>query len=110
MHNLIWFILAALFEIGGCYAIWAWIRLEKSVLWLVPGTFSLIIFALILTRVDAAFAGRTYAAYGGVYILSSLVWMCVIERAKPLLTDYLGVGLCLIGATIIIFGPRFSGA
>ena len=110
MHNWIWFVIAALFEIGGCYAFWAWMRLEKSALWLIPGIISLIIFALILTRVDAAFAGRTYAAYGGVYIVSSLAWLGVIERAKPLLTDYLGVGLCLVGAVVIIFGPRLSGA
>ena len=74
------------------------IRLEKSALWLIPGTMSLILFALILTRVDAAFAGRMYAAYGGVYIVSSLAWMALVERAKPLLTDYFGIGLCLIGA------------
>ena len=110
MHNWIWFVLAALFEIGGCYAVWSWLRLDKSMLWLIPGAFSLILFALILTRVDAAFAGRTYAAYGGVYVVSSLAWMSVIERAKPLLTDYLGVSFCIIGAAVVIYGPKICGA
>ena len=109
MHNWIWFLLAALFEIGGSYTFWAWIRLEKSILWLIPGVISLILFALILTRIDAAFAGRAYAAYGGVYIVSSFAWLRVIERANPLLTDYLGVVLCLGGAAVILFGPRISG-
>ncbi len=110
MHNWIWFLLGAIFEISGCYACWAWLRLQKSVLWLMPGVVSLVVFAFVLTRIDAAFAGRAYAAYGGVYIVSSLAWLSVIERAKPLLTDYVGVGLCLAGAAVILFGPRLSGA
>ncbi|MBX6369731.1 MAG: hypothetical protein IRZ04_17255, partial [Rhodospirillales bacterium] len=63
---------AAAAEIAGCFAFWAWLRLGKSPLWLVPGIASLIAFARLLTRVDAAFAGRAFAAYGGVYIAASL--------------------------------------
>ena len=107
MLNWIWFVLAAVFEIGGCYAFWAWLRLEKPAVWLIPGVISLVLFALVLTRVDAVFAGRAYAAYGGVYIVCSLAWMGAIERAMPLLTDYLGMSLCLAGAAVILFGPRF---
>jgi len=107
MLNWIWFVLAAVFEIGGCYAFWAWLRLEKPAVWLIPGVISLVLFALVLTRVDAVFAGRAYAAYGGVYIVCSLAWMGAIERSMPLLTDYLGMSLCLAGAAVILFGPRF---
>lgn len=106
MLNWFWFLLAAVFEIAGCYAFWYWLRMEQSPLWLIPGILSLILFALVLTRIDAAFAGRAYAAYGGVYIVASLVWLNVVERSTPILTDYLGMLLCLAGAALILFGPR----
>ena len=60
---------AAIAEIAGCFAFWAWLRMDKSAWWLVPGVASLVLFAYLLTLVDAEHAGRTYAAYGGVYIL-----------------------------------------
>lgn len=108
MLNYLWFFLAALFEIAGCYAFWMWLRLGKSAWWIAPGLLSLALFALLLTRVEAAYAGRAYAAYGGVYIVASLLWLALIERARPLLSDWLGATLCLIGASIILFGPRFT--
>ena len=66
---------AALAEIAGCFAFWAWIRLDKSPVWLVPGVMSLVLFAYLLTLVDSAAAGRAYAASGGVYIVASLAWL-----------------------------------
>ncbi|PYC27628.1 MULTISPECIES: YnfA family protein [Pseudomonas] len=108
MLNYFWFFLAALFEIGGCYAFWMWLRLGKSAWWIAPGLLSLTLFALLLTRVEAAYAGRAYAAYGGVYIVASLLWLGLIERTRPLLSDWLGAALCLVGAGIILFGPRFA--
>ncbi|HED12875.1 MAG TPA: YnfA family protein [Gammaproteobacteria bacterium] len=97
---------AAIFEIAGCFAFWAWLRLEHSAWWLLPGMASLALFALLLTRVDIAFAGRAYAAYGGIYIISSLIWLWLVERKMPDRWDMLGAALCLIGAGIILFGPR----
>ncbi len=108
MLNYLWFFLAALFEIAGCYAFWMWLRLGKSAWWVAPGLLSLTLFALLLTRVEAAYAGRAYAAYGGVYIVASLLWLALIERTRPLLLDLLGATQCLIGASIILFGPRFT--
>src|SRR3546814_8008832 len=64
---------AALAEIAGCFAFWVWLRLDKSALWIVPGIGSLCLFAYLLTLVDAEYAGRTYAAYGGIYIASALL-------------------------------------
>jgi small multidrug resistance family-3 protein len=110
MQNVVWFVLAAGCEIGGCYAVWMWLRLGRTPWWLAPGVISLIVFAIALTRVDAAFAGRAYAAYGGIYIVSSIAWMAVIERTPPRVTDYLGVALCLAGAAIILYGGRWSAA
>ena len=106
MINFVYFFAAAAFEIAGCYAFWIWLRLGKSVLWVIPGVASLALFAFILTKVEAEFAGRVFAAYGGVYIVSSFVWLTFIERSRPLISDYLGGAVCLIGAAIILFGPR----
>jgi len=97
---------AAIFEIAGCFTFWAWLRLGRSVWWLLPGMVSLALFAFLLTRVDAAFAGRAYAAYGGVYIVTSLVWLWLAEGKIPDRWDALGAFVCLIGAGIILFGPR----
>ncbi|AOE83925.1 YnfA family protein [Pseudomonas sp. MOB-449] len=108
MLNYLWFFLAALFEIGGCYAFWLWLRMGKSAWWVVPGLLSLTLFALLLTRVEAAYAGRAYAAYGGIYIVASLLWLGLVERTRPLASDWLGAALCVMGATIILLGPRFS--
>lgn len=97
---------AALAEIAGCFAFWAWLRLGKSGLWAVPGTLSLILFALLLTRVEADAAGRAYAAYGGVYIAASVAWMWVAEGARPDRWDLIGAAVCLCGAAIILWAPR----
>jgi len=110
MQNVIWFLIAAACEIAGCYAAWMWLRLGRSIWWLVPGAVSLIAFALALTRVEAAFAGRAFAAYGGVYIVSSLAWMALVERSMPRLTDLLGAAACLAGAAVILYGGRWAAA
>ena len=100
------YIAAALAEIAGCFAFWAWLRLDKSAWWLLPGIAALCAFAYLLTLVEAEHAGRAYAAYGGVYITASLLWLWFIEGAKPDKWDVLGALLCLGGAAIILFGPR----
>jgi len=106
MNTIVIYAGAALAEIAGCFAFWAWLRLGRSVWWLFPGMASLALFALLLTRVDAAFAGRAYAAYGGVYIVSSLIWLWLAEGKVLDRWDMLGAFVCLIGAGIILFGPR----
>jgi small multidrug resistance family-3 protein len=98
--------LAALCEIGGCFAFWAWLKLGRSPWWTVPGMFALAGFALLLTRVDAAFAGRAFAAYGGVYIAASLGWLWAVEGARPDRWDVIGAAVCLSGAALILLGPR----
>ncbi|ANY85942.1 hypothetical protein [Pseudomonas putida] len=84
MINYFWFFIAALFEIIGCYAFYLWLRVES------------------------AYAGRAYAAYGGIYIVSSLLWLALVERARPMASDWLGALLCVMGATLIVFGPRLQ--
>lgn len=100
------YLAAALAEIGGCFAFWAWLRMGKNPLWLIPGVLCLCLFAWLLTRVDAEAAGRAYAAYGGIYILSAIGWMWLVEQIRPDRWDVTGGALCLIGACVIIAGPR----
>lgn len=106
MKSISWYLLAALGEIGGCFAFWAWLRMDRSPLWIGPGVASLIVFALALTRIDAEAAGRAYAAYGGIYILSALVWLWLVEGVRPDRWDVLGAVVCLAGSAIILYGPR----
>ena len=108
MTSILAFILAAFAEIAGCFAFWAWLRLDRSAWWALPGIASLILFALLLTRVDAAFAGRAYAAYGGIYIAASLSWLWAVEGSRPDRFDLIGAVLCLAGAGVILFGRRLA--
>lgn len=104
--TFIWYLIAAFAEIAGCFAFWAWARLDKSALWLIPGLASLALFAWVLTRADSALAGRAYAAYGGVYIASSMLWMWLVEGHRPERWDAAGLALCLIGSAVILLPQR----
>ena len=103
------FALAATLEIAGCFAFWAWLRNGRSPLLTAAGVARLISFAVVLTRVDAAFAGRAYAAYGGVYIAASLLWLLIIEGQRPTVADIVGASLAIAGAVVIVaFAARGS--
>ena len=106
MTSFAYYALAAVAEIGGCFAFWAWLRLDRDILWTLPGLALLVLFAMALTRVDSGFAGRTYAAYGGVYIVASLFWLWAVEGVKPDRWDVAGATISLIGALIIFAVPR----
>lgn len=99
------FTLTGVAEILGCYLIFSWLRLEKSPLLLIPAAMSLALFAWLLTLHPTA-AGRTYAAYGGIYIGVALMWLWAVEGLRPDRWDILGTAICLLGACIIYFGPR----
>lgn len=98
------FILTAIAEIIGCYLPFLWMREGKSIWLLVPAFFSLCIFVWLLTF-HGSIAGRTYAAYGGVYVVVAMFWMWFIESQKPSLYDLTGVAFILIGSAIIILSP-----
>ena len=102
----IWYAVAALAEIFGCFAFWLWLRESHSAWWILAGTVSLIVFALSLTRVEVQFAGRAFAAYGGIYIVASLAWLHGVEKSALAPTDLLGAALCLAGAAVILAGAR----
>ena len=100
--NIAIFALAAFFEIAGCFAFWMWLRRGATAPVALLGIASLICFAVALTRVDSAFAGRAYAAYGGIYIAASLTWLWAVEGQRPTITDLIGATLAVIGALVII--------
>lgn len=106
MVSIGWFALASLLEISGCFAFWAWLRLGRSAAWAVPGVIALVLFAVVLTRVDSAAAGRAFATYGGIYIAASVLWLWVVERTVPDRWDLIGSAVCIVGAAIILFAPR----
>lgn len=106
MQTTLAYVAAAITEIAGCFAFWGWLRLGKPIWWLIPGFISLAAFAYLLTLVESDAAGRAYATYGGVYIVASLLWLWVVEGSRPDRWDIAGSLICLIGAAIILLGPR----
>lgn len=99
------FILTAVAEIVSCYLSYLWLREGKSPLLLIPAAISLSLFAWLLTLHPAA-AGRVYAAYGGVYIFVSILWLWGVDGVKPTAWDVVGSAVAVLGMAIIMFAPR----
>ena len=97
------FVLTALAEIVGCFLPYLWLRKDGSIWLLVPTTLSLAAFVWLLTLHPAA-SGRVYAAYGGVYVATALVWLKIVDGEKLAVFDWLGAGIALLGMAVIVFG------
>ena len=106
VRSLFFFVLAALFEIAGCFAFWGWLRTGRSPWLTLPGVVSLVVFAVCLTRIDSAYAGRAYAAYGGIYVATSLLWLWGAEHVVPDRWDLQGGAISVAGALVVLLGPR----
>jgi small multidrug resistance family-3 protein len=104
MSTILLFVLTALAEILGCYLPYRWLREGASAWLLVPAVGSLAAFAWLLTLHPQA-AGRTYAAYGGVYIAMAIVWLWAVDGIRPTRWDWVGVMLTLGGMAVIAFQP-----
>ena len=100
------YLITAFAEILGCFSIFLWLRHDKPVWWVAVAAASLGLFTWLLTLHPTDNAGRVYAAYGGVYIAASLLWMWLVEKQMPDRWDALGSAVCLFGALVIYFGPR----
>lgn len=99
------FALTAVAEIVGCYLPYLWLRHERPIWFLAPAAVSLAAFAYLLTLHPTS-AGRTYAAYGGVYVFAAVLWMWLAEGQKPDRWDLIGAAVALCGMALIVFGPR----
>jgi len=99
------FFATAVAEIAGCYLPYLWLRHGRPVWYLLPAAASLAVFAWLLTLHPTG-AGRTYAAYGGVYVSVAVFWMWIIEKQRPDRWDLIGGAITLIGMAIIAFAPR----
>lgn len=95
------YLLTALAEIVGCYLPYLWLKQGKSSLLLIPAGLCLALFAYLLTLHPDA-AGRTYAAYGGVYVLAAIIWLWAVEGQQPNLRDCLGALLIIVGTFVIL--------
>lgn len=100
------FILAGLAEIGGGYLIWLWLKEGKPVYWGIFGGVALALYGVIATFQTFPSFGRVYAAYGGVFIVLSVLWGWGMDKKTPDLYDWLGAGICLLGVAVMLFGPR----
>lgn len=103
--SLFYFVLAGLLEIGGGYLVWLWIREDKSVWFGVMGALVLILYGIVPTLQPANF-GRVYAAYGGVFIVLSILWGWKVDKSVPDTYDLVGGCVALLGVLIIMYWPR----
>jgi small multidrug resistance family-3 protein len=99
------FFATAIAELVGCYLPLLWLSGKGGIWLLLPAAISLAIFVWLLTLHPAA-SGRVYATYGAIYIATALLWLWAVDGIKPSVTDYVGVGLALLGAGIIASGNR----
>ena len=105
IKSIVYFIIAGLFEIGGGYLIWLWLREEKPVIYGLAGAVILMLYGVIPTLQPAHF-GRVYAAYGGIFIVLSILWGWQIDKISPDKFDIIGGFVALIGVSIIMYWPR----
>lgn len=105
LRSFILFAITAIAEIVGCYLPWLWLRKGGSIWLLIPAALSLAAFVWLLTLHPAA-SGRVYAAYGGVYVAMAFVWLWTVDGIRPSMWDLVGVGVTLVGMSIIVLAPR----
>jgi small multidrug resistance family-3 protein len=103
--SLLFFLIAGLCEIGGGYLVWIWLRDGKSVWVGLIGALLLVFYGIIPTLQTAAF-GRVYAAYGGIFIVLSILWGWQVDKTTPDRYGLLGAGIALVGVLIIMYWPR----
>ena len=104
-YSVLLFLLAGLCEIGGGWLVWQWMREGKGITWGLIGAIILILYGIIPTFQPAHF-GRVYAAYGGFFIVLSLLWGWILDGTAPDNIDVTGAGMALVGVSIMMYWPR----
>ena len=105
-RSLVLFVLAAVAEIGGAWLIWQGVREHRGPWWVGAGVVALGIYGFVATLQPDATFGRILAAYGGVFVVGSLVWGMVLDGYRPDRWDVTGALICLLGMLIIMYAPR----
>ena len=105
-NSLILFLLAGLAEIGGGYFVWLWLRENRPYIYGIIGAAVLVIYGIIPTFQRFPNFGRIYAAYGGVFIILSVLWGWAIDKKVPDTYDWIGTIICLIGVSVMLWAPR----
>jgi len=105
IKSLTFFIAAGLCEIGGGYLVWLWLREDKPITYALAGALLLVLYGVIPTLQPAGF-GRVYAAYGGVFVVLSILWGWRIDKVTPDRFDLIGGTVALVGVLIIMYWPR----
>ncbi len=105
-RSLALFVLAAIAEIGGAYLVWQGLRGDRGWPWVVAGGLGLAAYGVVATLQPDANFGRIFAAYGGVFIVGSILWGVAFEGFQPDRWDVIGAGICLIGMGVIMYAPR----
>lgn len=106
IRTIFLFICAGLAEIGGGYLIWQWLREGKSIYLGLIGGIVLAIYGVIATLQTFPSFGRVYAAYGGVFIVLSLLWSWGVDHKAPDLYDWVGAMICILGVSVMLLAPR----
>jgi len=107
VRSIVLFVVAGLAEIGGGWLVWQWLREGKGILWGVLGGVVLVVYGIIPTLQTEASFGRVYAAYGGFFIVLSILWARVVDGWRPDRFDLLGAAIALIGVAIIMWGRNW---
>jgi small multidrug resistance family-3 protein len=106
VFSVLLFVVAAVAEIGGAWLVWQGVREHRGLVWVGAGVVALGVYGFVATLQPDAHFGRILAAYGGVFVVGSLLWGVVLDGFRPDRFDLIGAGLCLAGVVVIMYAPR----
>lgn len=109
LRSISLFIVAALAEIGGAWLVWQGLREKRGLIWIGVGVIALGLYGFVATFQPSPHFGRVLAAYGGVFVVGSLIWGVVFDGFRPDRYDIIGAAMCLIGVAVIMYAPRAAG-
>ena len=106
LRSVLLFVVAAVAEIGGAWLIWQGVRENRGLLWIGAGVIALGLYGFVATFQPDADFGRILAAYGGVFVVGSLLWGMLADGFRPDRYDVIGAAVCLVGVAVIMYAPR----